>query len=71
MRSPPITKEILNIVRNIEKDIHIENRHDRIKSLVRENELLRGNQEETDRRLKALESYLEVKYVREAKYKKV
>lgn len=62
-------KEILNIVRNIEKDINRENRDDRLKALSRENELLRGNQEDTDRRMKALEVYLKVEYVRENAYK--
>lgn len=64
-------KEIMILLRNIQSTLNEENRHDRIKSLVRENELLRGNQEETDRRLKAMEVYLKVEYVRDIKYRKI
>lgn len=63
--------QILLLLQNIERTLNEENRHDRIKSLVRENELLRGNQEETDRRLKAMEKYLKVEYYKEVKYRKI
>lgn len=63
-------KQIYNVVQNIEKNQNTENRHDRLKALERENHILRGNQEETDRRLRAIEAYLKVEYVRESIYKK-
>lgn len=64
-------KEILNILRNIEKEQSKENRHDRVKALERDNQLLRGYIERIEEKQKAVEHYLEITYVREAKYKKV
>lgn len=63
-------KEILNIVRNIEKEQYKENRHDRLKALERENQLLRGYIERIEEKQKAVENYLEIEYVRESAYKK-
>lgn len=64
------TEQILNIVKNIEKDINRENRLDRMNSLEIENKLLRGNTERLEDRIKGMENYLKVEYVREIKYKK-
>lgn len=71
MKSLSIINQILNIVRNIEKDINSENRDDRLKLLERENQLLKGNLERTDERVRALEKYLKVEYVRSSDYKLV
>lgn len=64
-------KEILITLRNIERTLNEENRHDRLKSFERALEIAQGNQEETDRRLQAMEVYLKVEYVRNAKYQKM
>lgn len=63
-------KEILLKLTNIERTLNEENRHDRLKSFERALEIVRGNQEETDRRLKAMEQYLKVEYYKGAKYMK-
>lgn len=64
-----VENQILLLLRNIERTLNEENRHDRLKSFERALEIVRGNQEETDRRLKAMEVYLKVEYVRESLYK--
>ncbi len=66
----PSLKQILSIVQNIEKDIQRENRNDRLKSLGRENELLRGDNERLWERVRSLEEHFGIQFVRENKYKK-
>lgn len=68
MKSPPY-KEILNILRNIEKEQNRENRHDRLKGMERTIELLTGRVEREEQARQALEKYLKVEYVRESAYK--
>lgn len=67
--STSLTKETLNIVKNIEKLLNTENRNDRVKALERENLLLRGNLERSDDRIRALENYFGIELVHEHKYK--
>jgi len=70
MNTQSPTHKILNIVQNLEREIQRENRGDRMKATERNVELLQGRIERVEDQLKALSQYLEVEYVREAKYVK-
>lgn len=64
-------KEILNIVRNIEKEQNKENRYDRLKGMERTIELLTGRVEREEQARGALERYLKVEFIKESKYKNI
>lgn len=62
------SKEILICLRTIEELLNKENRSERLKSLERENEMMRGYIDKIEEKVGGLEKYFGIDYIKQSKY---
>lgn len=70
-RMKPLLIEITNILKRIEELLWKPDFEGRIKTLTDNYQKLKGDHENQERRLRAMEKYLKVEYIQSAEYKKV
>ncbi len=63
-------KQILNTLRRIESSLWLLNGDERLKDLNRRLDIIQGNAEEQEKRIKCFEKYFKIEFVREMKYKR-
>lgn len=66
----PHLKEILLILRQIQGMLWVENPADLIKSLERRLDIQAGNDEELEKKIKGLEDYFKIKFVKNQQYER-
>ena len=63
-------KQILNTLHRIEASLWLLNGDERLKDLNRRLDIIQGNAEEQEKRIKCFEKYFKIEFVKEMRYKK-